>query len=126
MISRVIVDGEDDIQESDNVFLGLSRTNLTAHANLVCPSQRSVGDSIPNSVGQVSLIDHLQDIVGSLQSKRCEPSVLHIVSWSQITQDNLIYLDHKDLILRIRDDSSLVLGNLDDGDTLELDHSIGH
>ena len=50
----------------------------------------------------------------------------HVVAARDAIRDETRVLQHKDVVLRIRDDRGLVLRHLHHGEALEVDHGVRH
>lgn len=65
---------------------------------------------VGKSVGQMGLVDDAENLVRSLQSER----------------DKSTILNDEDLILRVANDCGLILRDLNDRQTAELDNGVGN
>jgi hypothetical protein len=80
-------------EERYDIFLVLVVTSLAAHLDLICPalndmswlmvedannsrSKDNAGDLVFNHIRQVCLVHNRQNVISTLDSKRCEASVL--------------------------------------------------
>lgn len=86
------------IQEGDKVFARLLSIDSAGHLDLMCRTQDCTSNFVSYSSRKMCLVDNGKDIVSAFNSVCNKTRVLY----------------DKDVVLRIRDNSSLVLRDLND------------
>ncbi|KAH9013129.1 hypothetical protein EDB85DRAFT_2280985 [Lactarius pseudohatsudake] len=94
-----------DVQSLVDEFAG---ARGGSHADLEAASENGAGDTVLDPMWEMRLVDDCEHIVATRDAIRNEARVLQ----------------HKDVVLRVRDDRCLVLRHLFHGEALEVDHRI--
>jgi hypothetical protein len=102
----------EDIQQRDDVVLcrGTRGANVRGHPDFEATSENRARDVVLDQLRKMGLVDDRE----------------HVVAASDPIRDKARVFKHEDVILRIRNDRSLVLRHLHHGQTLERDDRVRH
>jgi hypothetical protein len=98
-----------NLQQRYNIVPSLLSVDLAGHFDFMGPAQNTSCYTILDMSGQMRLIDDRENVISSFYGKSHETRVL----------------DNENMVLRIGNNSGLVLRHLNDGKTLEFDYCIG-
>jgi hypothetical protein len=96
-------------QQRYNIVPSLSSVDLARHFNFMGPAQNASRYTVLDRSGQMRLIDDRENVISSFYGKSHETRVL----------------DNENMVLRIGNNSGLVLRDLNDSKTLEFNYRIG-
>ncbi len=100
------------LQQRNDVALRrrMRRAGVGGHPNLEATAKNGARDMILDRMGKMSLVDDREHVVTSSDAIRGKAGVL----------------EHEDMVLRVRNDRSLILRYLHHGQTLKVDNGIRH
>jgi hypothetical protein len=100
-----IIGGNVQEQGDDEFLVASTSPSIASHLDLLGPAKDSIGDTVFDHGAQVGLVDDGKDGVGTDEREGSESAIL----------------DDKHLVLRITNNCRLVLRDLNDSETLELE-----